>query len=60
LAPLAFLQSGRIFCNRAWIKERYRTMRTYKRRESVLNVSNLITYLGANSADVSLATLLSA
>jgi hypothetical protein len=43
-----------------WIKERYRTMRTCKRRESVLNVSNLITYLGANSADVSLATLLSA
>jgi hypothetical protein len=42
-----------------WIKERYRTMRTYKRRESVVNVSNLISYLGANSGDVSLATLLS-
>lgn len=42
-----------------WVKERYRTMRTYKRRESVLNVSNLICYLGANSGDVSLATLLS-
>jgi transposase-like protein len=41
-----------------WIKERYRTMRTYKRRESVLNVSNLISYLGAHSGDVSLATLL--
>lgn len=42
-----------------WVKERYRTMRTYKRRESVVNVSNLISYLGANSGDVSLATLLS-
>lgn len=42
-----------------WVKERYRTMRTYKRRESVLNVSNLICYLGSNSGEVSLATLLS-
>ena len=41
-----------------WIKERYRTMRTYKRRESVLNVSNLICYLGSNSGDVALADLL--
>jgi len=43
-----------------WVKERYRTMRTYKRLESVLNVSNLICYLGSNSGDVSLATLLNA
>lgn len=43
-----------------WVKERYRTMRTYKRRESVLNISNLICYLGSHSGDVSLATLLSA
>ena len=43
-----------------WVKERYRTMRTYKRRKSVLNVSNLIAYLGSNSGDVSLATLLTA
>lgn len=43
-----------------WVKERYRTMRTYKRPESVLNVSNLICYLGSNSGEVSLATLLSA
>jgi hypothetical protein len=34
-------------------------MRTYKRRESVLNVSNLISYLGAHRDDVSLANLLS-
>jgi hypothetical protein len=43
-----------------WIKERYRTMRTYKRRQSVLNVSNLICYLGAHSGDVTLADLLAA
>lgn len=27
-----------------WIKERYRTMRGYKRQQSVLNVSRLIVY----------------
>jgi hypothetical protein len=43
-----------------WIKERYRTMRTYKRRQSVLNVSRLICYLGAHSGDVTLTTLLGA
>jgi hypothetical protein len=43
-----------------WIKERYRTMRTYKRLQSVLNVSNLITYLGAHSGQVDLADLLAA
>lgn len=43
-----------------WIKERYRTMRTYKRQESVLNVSNLICYLGSNSGNVALADLLTA
>lgn len=43
-----------------WIKERYRTMRNYKRKASVLNVSNLICYLGSRSGDVSLAPLLSA
>ena len=31
-----------------WIKERYRTMRTYKRLQSVRNVTNLITCLAAN------------
>jgi hypothetical protein len=41
-----------------WIKERYRTMRTYKRRQSVLNVSYPITYLGARSGKVGLADLL--
>jgi transposase-like protein len=29
-----------------WIKERYRTMRGYKRRQSVLNVSRLIAWAG--------------
>jgi transposase-like protein len=43
-----------------WIKERYRTMRTYKRPLSVLNVSHLITYLGAKSDQVDLADLLAA
>jgi transposase-like protein len=43
-----------------WVKERYRTMRTYKRTLSVLNVSNLITYLGAHSGQVDLADLLAA
>jgi hypothetical protein len=36
-------------CERAigwWIKERYRTMRGYKRKQSVLNVSRLIAYCG--------------
>jgi transposase-like protein len=43
-----------------WIKERYRTMRTYKRKQSVLNVGNLVTYLGAHSGKVDLADLLAA
>ena len=43
-----------------WIKERYRTMRTYKRKQSILNVGNLITYLGAHSGKVDLADLLAA
>lgn len=42
-----------------WVKERYRTMRSYKRKESVLNVCNLICHLGSNSGDVSLAELFS-
>jgi hypothetical protein len=36
-------------CERAigwWVKERYRTMRSYKRRRSVLNVSRLIAWCG--------------
>jgi hypothetical protein len=43
-----------------WIKERYRTMRTFKRKQSVLNICNLITYLGAHSGHVDLADLLAA
>lgn len=42
-----------------WVKGRYRTMRTCRRRESVRNASNLIGYLGSSSSDVSVATLLS-
>ncbi len=30
-----------------WVKERYRTMRGYKRRQSVLNVSRLIAWAGS-------------
>lgn len=41
-----------------WLKERYRTMRTYKRKQSVLNISNLIAHLGSHSGQVSLADLL--
>jgi hypothetical protein len=33
-----------------WVKERYRTMRSYKREQSVLNVSRLIAYCGNNLA----------
>jgi hypothetical protein len=36
-------------CERAigwWIKERYRTMRGYKRKQSALNVSRLIIFCG--------------
>jgi len=40
-----------------WIKERYRTMRTYKRRQSVLNVSRLIAHLGSYSGTDALAIL---
>jgi len=40
-----------------WIKERYRTMRIYKRPQSVLNVSRLIAHLGSNSDTAALAEL---
>ena len=40
-----------------WIKERYRTMRNYKRKQSVLNVSRLIAYLGAGAGTAALANL---
>jgi hypothetical protein len=40
-----------------WIKERYRTMRTYKRLQSVLNVSRLIAHLGSRSGTEALAEL---
>jgi hypothetical protein len=33
-----------------WVKERYRTMRGYKREQSVLNVSRLIAFCGNNLA----------
>jgi len=42
-----------------WVKERYRTMRTYKRRQSVLNVSRLIAWAGSHlkKGGVSLAAV---
>ena len=42
-----------------WIKERYRTMRGYKRNQSALNVSRLIAHCGNHlSSGLDLATLL--
>lgn len=41
-----------------WIKERYRTMRTFKRRTSVRNVCRLIPYLAAHPDQPLLAGLL--
>lgn len=43
-----------------WIKERYRTMRTYKRRQSVRNLSRLIPYLAGRPDQPELARLLAA
>ena len=41
-----------------WVKERYRTMRSYKRQRSVLNISRLIAYCGNHLATgLNLATL---
>lgn len=43
-----------------WLKERYRTMRGYKRQRSALNVSRLIAYCGNHlSKGLDLATLVS-
>ncbi len=42
-----------------WVKERYRTMRGYQRKESVRNVSSLLGWLGSQQADYDLALLLS-
>jgi len=42
-----------------WIKERYRTMRGYKRTQSALNVSRLIAYSGNHlSSGLELASLI--
>jgi len=43
-----------------WIKERYRSMRGYKRPESVLNVSSLLGWLGGQHAGYNLAELVAA
>jgi hypothetical protein len=43
-----------------WIKERYRTMRTYKRQESVRNLTRLIPHLAAHPDQPELARLLAA
>ena len=56
-----FLDGTNNACERAigwWIKERYRTMRGYKRKQSALNVSRLIAYSGNHLASgLDLATL---
>lgn len=44
----------------SWIKERYRTMRTYKRRTSVLNLARLIPDLAAHPDQPRLAQLFAA
>jgi hypothetical protein len=42
-----------------WVKERYRSMRTYKREQSALNVSRLIAFAGSRlSCGLDLADLL--
>ncbi len=41
-----------------WIKERYRTMRTYKRHQSIRNLTRLIPYLAAHPDQPELARLL--
>ena len=42
-----------------WVKERYRTMRSYKREQSVLNVSRLIAFCGNHlSQGLDLASLI--
>jgi transposase-like protein len=42
-----------------WVKERYRTMRGYKREQSVLNVSRLIAFCGNNlSKGLDLASII--
>jgi hypothetical protein len=43
-----------------WIKERYRSMRGYKRPESVLNVSSLLGWLGGQPSNYDLADLVAA
>jgi hypothetical protein len=50
-------------CERAigWgVKERYRSMRGYKRQKSVLNVSSLLGWLGEQSAGYDLNQLIAA
>jgi hypothetical protein len=43
-----------------WIKERYRTMRTFKRTASVRNLAQLIPFLAATSGQPALTALLTA
>jgi len=50
-------------CERAigwWVKERYRSMRGYKRKESILNVSSLLTYMADPLQGQSMQALLPA
>lgn len=40
-----------------WVKERYRTMRGYKRQQSILNVSSLTCWLGGKGHEQELSRL---
>jgi transposase-like protein len=40
------------------VKERYRSMRTYKRKESIVNVSGLVGWVRANGPDFDMAELM--
>lgn len=42
-----------------WVKERYRTMRGYQRKESILNVSSLTSWLGVKGHEKALNQLVS-
>jgi len=43
-----------------WVKERYRSMRGYKRPQSVLNVSGLLGWLGSQPDYYDLSELIAA
>ena len=43
-----------------WIKDRYRSMRGYKRKQSILNVSSLLAWVGAQPTGYNLAAVCTA